>query len=376
MFMEVWTMATEKKWQLDLGEYIRQGEPAQAEKSESWQIAIGLQQVDGLETSDYLLATAKDHIEGKIDIKEAQRRIVSYYEAADQRQYFENDTAEADIVSSRITELLGENTFQFSPAEFQNIHKRLFTGIIDHAGMWRTYNISKAEWVLNGKSVVYAPWQSIRDTLDYDFEKERVFSYGSLTLEEIIQHLASFTSGIWQIHPFCEGNTRTTAVFILKYMKAFGLSIDNEVFKNHSWYFRNALVRANYNDLQNNIHATTNFLEQFFENLLLGTDHELKNRYLHIDFDDWQQSTAVQSATDHIPKCQNGTLECTLEELALLRLLAEHPGFTQRELQEKTGRSLRTIKRTMIALQNKGYIQRTGGKRYGKRQVLVDFKKN
>lgn len=132
-------MANEKKWQLDLGEYIRQGEPAQAEKSESWQIAIGLQQVDGLETSDYLLATAKDHIEGKIDIKEAQRRIVSYYEAADQRQYFENDTAEADIVSSRITELLGENTFQFSPVEFQNIHKRLFTGIIDHAGMWRTY---------------------------------------------------------------------------------------------------------------------------------------------------------------------------------------------------------------------------------------------
>ena len=135
-------------------------------------------------------------------------------------------------------------------------------------------------------------------------------------------------------------------------------------------------MRANYNDLQNNIHATTNFLEQFFENLLLGTDHELKNRYLHIDFDDWQQSTDAQSATDHIPKCQNGTLECTLEELALLRLLVEHPGFTQRELQEKTGRSLRTIKRTMIALQNKGYIQRTGGKRYGKRQVLVDFKKN
>lgn len=300
MFMEVWTMANEKKWQLDLGEYIRQGEPAQAEKSESWQIAIGLQQVDGLETSDYLLATAKDHIEGKIDIKEAQRRIVSYYEAADQRQYFENDTAEADIVSSRITELLGENTFQFSSVEFQNIHKRLFTGIIDHAGMWRTYNISKAEWVLNGKSVVYAPWQSIRDTLDYDFEKERVFSYGSLTLEEIIQHLASFTSGIWQIHPFCEGNTRTTAVFILKYMKTFGLSIDNEAFKNHSWYFRNALVRANYNDLQNNVHATTNYLEHFFENLLLGTNHELKNRYLHIDFDDWQQSTDAQSATDHI----------------------------------------------------------------------------
>ncbi len=135
-------------------------------------------------------------------------------------------------------------------------------------------------------------------------------------------------------------------------------------------------MRANYNDLQNNIHATTNFLEQFFENLLLGTDHELKNRYLHIDFDDWQQSTAAQSATDHIPKCQNGTLECTLEELALFRLLAEHPGFIQRELQEKTGRSLRTIKRTMIALQNKSYIQRTGGKRYGKRQVLVDFKKN
>ena len=361
-------MDEKKKWQLDLNEYIRQGEPEQVEKSEAWQIAIGLQQVDGLTTSDYLLNTAKDHIEGKIDIKEAQKRIYSYYEEQSERKEVEKDTEEADIVSARITELLGEKTFQFSPAEYQTIHRRLFDGVFSYAGQFRTYNITKKEWVLNGNTVIYASWESIRDTLDYDFSTEKQFSYEGVSLSETIRHLAKFTSDIWQIHPFCEGNTRATAVFIIKYMKTFGLNVENEAFKDHSWYFRNALVRANYNDLKQGIHATTKFLEAFFSNLILGTEYELKNRYLHVEY-------VPQSIISKVPKVQNDTLKCTLEELAVIQAMLEKPTITQTELKDRTGKSLSTVKRIVSSLQEKGYICRTNGKRYGKWEVLVQFPK-
>lgn len=277
-------MADEEKWKLDLNEYIRQGEPERTEKSEAWQISIGLQQVDGLSISDYLLDTAKEHIEGKINIKEAQKRIYAYYEERSDRKEMEESTEEADIVSARITELLGEKAFRFSPVEYRNIHRRMFEGVFPHAGQFRTYNITKKEWILNGGTVIYASWESIRDTLDYDFRMEKQFSYEGLSMEEYIRHLAKFTSDIWQIHPFCEGNTRTTAVFIIKYMKTFGMDVENNAFKNNSWYFRNALVRANYNDFRNGIHATTQYLELFFSNLLSGTEYELKNRVMHVNY--------------------------------------------------------------------------------------------
>lgn len=272
-----------KPWQFDLEEYIRQGEAGKAEKSCAWKTAIGLQDVDGLQTSAYLLETAKEHIEGYIDIDTAQKRIDSYYETRTERREEEKGTEEADRVAARITQILSEKTFQFSPAEYRMIHKRLFFGIYDHAGMTRTYNITKKEWVLHGKSVFYASADSINATLEYDFGQEKQFSYKGLSLQESVRHLAKFTSDIWQIHPFCEGNTRTTAVFIVKYLKTFGFHINNDAFAEHSWYFRNALVRANYNDLTRGIHATTEYLEHFFGNLLLGTDYELKNRNLVID---------------------------------------------------------------------------------------------
>ena len=272
-----------KPWQFDLEEYVRQGEAGKAEKSCAWKTAIGLQDVDGLETSAYLLETAKEHIEGYIDIDTARKRIDSYYETRTERREEEKGTEEADRVAARITQILSEKTFQFSPAEYRMIHKRLFFGIYDHAGMTRTYNITKKEWVLHGKSVFYASADSINATLEYDFGQEKQFSYKGLSLQESVRHLAKFTSDIWQIHPFCEGNTRTTAVFIVKYLKTFGFHINNDAFAEHSWYFRNALVRANYNDLTRGIHATTEYLEHFFGNLLLGTDYELKNRNLVID---------------------------------------------------------------------------------------------
>lgn len=272
-----------KPWQFDLEEYIRQGEAGKAEKSCAWKTAIGLQDVDGLETSAYLLETAKEHIEGYIDIDTARKRIDSYYETRTERREEEKGTEEADRVAARITQILSEKTFQFSPAEYRMIHKRLFFGIYDHAGMTRTYNITKKEWVLHGKSVFYASTDSINATLEYDFGQEKQFSYKGLSLQESVRHLAKFTSDIWQIHPFCEGNTRTTAVFIVKYLKTFGFHINNDAFAEHSWYFRNALVRANYNDLTRGIHATTEYLEYFFGNLLLGLEYELKNRNLVID---------------------------------------------------------------------------------------------
>ena len=363
-------MPEDKRWQFELEEYIRQGEPEQAEKSEAWQIAIGLQQVDGLKTSSYLLDTAKEHIEGKISIDEAQKRIQSYYEERTDRKETEDETKEADIVSSRITQLLGEKTFQFSPAEWMTIHRRLFEGVFDHAGKIRTYNITKKEWVLKGETVIYASWNGIKDTLDYDFRTEKEFSYERLSLNESIKHLVKFASDIWQIHPFAEGNTRATAVFIIKYMKTFGLKVDNDAFKKHSWYFRNALVRANYNDLKNGIHATTKYLEMFFSNLLMGTDYELKNRYMHVDYVAEQNNTESQSINSKVPMVQNDTLKCTLEEMAVIRLISENPVITQKELVNATGKSISTVKRIMSSLQEKGYIRRVNGKRYGKWEVL------
>ena len=356
-------MAQEHDWQYDLDEYIRQGEPDRSEKSAVWQTAIGLQDVDNLQTSDYLLKTAKEHIEGKIDIATAQKRIYSYYEQWDVRITAEQDTKEADIVAARIAELLSEKTFQFSPAELQSIHRRLFTGVFKSAGQFRTYNISKKEWVLNGESVFYAAFYSIRDTLDYDFGQEKAFSYVELDAAQAIKHISKFISGIWQIHPFCEGNTRTTAVFMIKYLQTFGFQVSNEVFADNSWYFRNALVRANYNNLQNDVHSTTIFLEQFMENLLTGAQHKLKNRYMHIDY-----SETAQSANPEISKCRN----CTLEELALLREISNNPHITQKALAEAIGKSERTVKSRTVELQDKGLLRRKNGKRNGQWEVLVD----
>lgn len=358
-----------ENWKVDLEEYIRQGEPDKIDRSNAWKTAIGLQDVDGLKTSEYLLDTAKEHIEGKISIIDADKRIQSYYEERKSRNEIVSDTEEADVVSVRIAKILGEKTFQFSPAELQNIHKKLFRGVFEHAGEIRTYNITKKEWVLKGETVYYASYDSIRETLNYDFQQEKSFSYDALTLEESIKHFSTFTSDIWQIHPFCEGNTRTTAVFIIKYLKTFGFDIENDEFAANSWYFRNALVRANYNDWQNGVHATSKYLDMFFENLLLNRGNLLKNRHLHIGY----CGEEIQSAKTGDLKCQNGTLELSLEELAVLKVLKEKPTVTQRDLAMLTGKSERTIKRRTVELQEKGYICRENGKRNGKWVVKVDF---
>ncbi len=358
-------------WQFELEEYVRQGEPSRVEKSEAWQTAIGLQAVDGLQTSAYLLDTAKAHIEGEINIDEAQKRIESYYEERGDRLDKEDQTKEADIVSARIAKLLSERTFRFSPAEWISIHRRLFEGVFPHAGQIRDYNLTKKEWVLRGDTVTYTSWSIIKETMDYDFGVEKQFSYEGLSMDAIIKHFAKFTSDIWQIHPFCEGNTRATAVFMIKYMKTLGLDVDNAPFEKHSWYFRNALVRANYNQIQRGVHATTKFLERFYTNLLQGTHYELRNRHMHVDYFDEEEM--LQSTILREPKYQFDTLEGTLEEKEILNYLEKYPKATQDELAMRIGKSPSTVKRLMASLQEKHYIRRVGGKRYGSWEVLVDL---
>lgn len=262
-------------------EYIKLGEPEKKEKSFAWQTAIGLQDIDRLKPSSYLIEIAKQNIEGSITIDEAKFRIDNYYTTETVRDG--NDrTEEADKVSVRIAKILSEKAFTFSPAEYIIIHKRLFEGIYPHAGKIRDYNITKAEWVLNGETVLYTSADSIRATLNYDFDQEKQFSYQGLNPPQAVQHITAFVSGLWQIHPFGEGNTRTTAVFFIKYLRTLGFEINNTLFAEHSWYFRNALVRANYNDYKNNIHATKEYLERFFGNLLLDENNTLRNKDLMV----------------------------------------------------------------------------------------------
>ncbi len=263
-------------------EYLRESEPDKAHKGYAWSTAIGLQAVDGLKPSKYLIDTAIQNIEGKITMKEAQSLIDSYYEERPVHLSDDERTEEADKVSSRIAEILSETAFSFSPNAYISIHRKLFQGIYKHAGKIRDYNITKKEWVLDGATVMYGSVSELRVTLEYDFSQEKDFSYKGLSMDEIIHHLAVFVSRLWQIHIFGEGNTRTTAVFFIKYLRTLGFSAANDIFAENAWYFRNALVRANYTNLQKGIHETTEYLEAFLRNLLLNEKNELHNRNLHI----------------------------------------------------------------------------------------------
>ena len=263
-------------------EYLRESEPDKAHKGYAWSTAIGLQAVDGLKPSKYLIDTAIKNIEGKITMKEAQNLIDSYYEERPVHLSDDERTEEADKVSLRIAEILSEIAFSFSPNEYIAIHRKLFQGIYNHAGKIRDYNITKREWVLDGATVMYGSASELRATFEYDFSQEKDFSYKGLSMDEIIHHLAVFISRLWQIHIFGEGNTRTTAVFFIKYLRTLGFAATNDIFAENAWYFRNALVRANYTNLQKGIHETTEYLELFLRNLLLNEQNELQNRNLHI----------------------------------------------------------------------------------------------
>ena len=275
-------MSENKELYLDFDEYIRQGEPEQRVKAGYWQTAIGLQAVDGLKTSEYLQQTARRNIEGEITIDEARELVNHYYVTKMAHDANDEDKEEADRVSSNIVKVLSSPTFDFSTGGYQAVHRRVFGGVMKHAGELRKYDITKKEWVLEGDTVLYLNWEDLRRAMDYDLEQERAYSYKGKTQDEMIGHLTHFVSKLWQIHAFCEGNTRTTAVFTIQYLRSLGFNVNNEQFARHSWYFRNALVRANYRNVAKGIEYTPIYLERFFRNLLLGEQWDLRNRYLHI----------------------------------------------------------------------------------------------
>ena len=402
-------MAKKKSpYELDFEEYIRNSEPAKKEKTYAWTTAIGLQQVDGLTPSKYLFETAKRNIDGEISVAEATSIIDSYYESKTDRSGNDNErTEEADKVSSRIAQILSEKSFNFSPSYLIALHGRLFAGIFKFAGKIRDYDISKKEWVLDGDSVMYGAAFELKAALDYDFEQERHFSYKNLTLEETVKHITFFVSRLWQIHAFGEGNTRTTAVFTIKYLRSLGFNADNELFAENSWYFRNALVRANYNNLQKGIHENQEFLEKFFRNLLLGEHNELKNRFLHIRAKDFLEikendknvtanygkvTANNENDTRNVKKVsvndknvtrnvtvksenisvnnKNITVKLTKTQKDILNLIKENPCITQNEIASKLNIARETVNRNMKKLQQEKIIQRLGADKNGSWKIL------
>ena len=349
----------------ELEGYLRQGEPGKAEKARAWRAAIGLQQVDGLKPSEYLISTAKQNIEGDITIEEVKQRIDSYYiEHPAQPDAYR--TEEADKVSARIAEILGEQTFTFSSTGYIGIHRRLFQGTYPFAGRIRDYNITKPEWVLNGETVLYASADSLKAALDHDIEQEKKFSYKGLDPQGVVEHLAQFVSNLWQIHPFGEGNTRTTAVFLMKYLHKLGYkAVNNDLFAAHSWYFRNALVRANYEHVGAAIHKTDRLLFRFLSNLLLNERHELSNRALHVHFVDPRSAPVdpVKFENDLVT-AQNDLVNDPVK-LSILHHLMLDRKANYAELAERTGCSSATIKRHLQLLKRAGIIERIGSDKTG-----------
>lgn len=347
-------------------EYIKNVPPTRKELGQAWQTAIGLQDVDGLKPSEYLYETAKKNIDGEISIDEAGKLINSYYESKSVRLENELRTEEADKVSARIARILSDNSFTFSPTQYISIHRELFMGIYPHAGKIRDYNISKKEWVLDGDTVSYGNASDLMEILEYDFSQERKFRFNGLTMEETIRHLAQFISRIWQIHIFGEGNTRTTAVFSIKYFRILGFNVENNLFAENSWYFRNALVRANYNNIKEGIYETTEFLEKFLKNLILNENNELHNREMHISH------TFLLGYEELTGDPINDPINLNDREQSIINLLRNDSTLTRNDMAEKLNCSDSTIKRLLKAMVEKGIIKRIGSNKKGEWIILIN----
>ena len=321
----------DKELYINFDEYIRQGEPQKRERADAWRVAIGLQAVDGLKTSEYLQETARRNIEGEITIDEARELVKQYYIKKTAHDEGDEDMEEADRVSSNISKLLQTDAFTYSVAGLAAIHRAIFEGVFKRAGQFRDYDISKKEWVLRGDSVLYGRWQDLRMAVEYDLEQEREFNYTALNKDQMVEHLVKFVAGLWQIHPFGEGNTRTTAIFTIKYLRSQGFSVNNDLFERHSWYFRNALVRANYRNMKKGISYEPIFLVRFFRNLLLGENNTLKNRYMMIDApEDWKMPESEQAANKN-----RTSTEQVAEQVRALVLSIGKDQLTLKQMMEK-----------------------------------------
>lgn len=213
---------------------------------------------------------------------------------------------------------------------------------------------------MDGDTFSYGGAIDLRETLDYDFSQERDFKFNGLTMDETIHHLAVFISRLWQIHAFGEGNTRTTAVFFFKYLRMLGFDAENDMFAENSWYFRNALVRANYTNIKEGIYETTEFLEKFLRNLLLGEKHELHNREMHV------RGEFLLGHADPI----NDPIKLDERESRIIELLREDPSLTRAGMAEQLGCSDSTVKRILQNLVAKGAIKRIGSNKKGEWIIL------
>ncbi|MBR4546464.1 MAG: Fic family protein [Paludibacteraceae bacterium] len=342
-------------YQPDFEEYIRQGEPGKKERAQIWRTAIGLQQVDGLETSDYLKQTVRRNIEGEISIDEVQRLVKEYYVSKTNHEPDDDDKQEADLVTGNIGKILSTKTLDFSTNGYVSLHRRIFAGVFKHAGQIRDYDFTKSEFVLRGDTVSYLNCEDLRRALDYEIDKEKQFDYSGLSSDEMIEHIAKFVSDIWQIHAFKEGNTRTTAVFAIQYLRSVGYKVNNDMFAAHSWYFRNALVRANYKNAVQGINYESIYLERFFRNLLLGEQWDLRSRYLVINP---PAEYAVQprmdsgSVTENVTENPRNVTENVIENLSerqqkIIRLVKEYPFATTGIMADRLNVSVMTIRRDM-----------------------------
>ena len=352
----------DKQYQLDFEQYITQGEPEKGQNCIAWQTAIGLQAVDGLKTSDVLVDAARRNIEGELSIEEVRSLINSYYDSKEGR--LENEESEeADKVSINIRNILASKAFTFSVMEYIGLHGKIFEGVFKHAGEIRTRNITKKEWILDGDTVYYANADMIMRTLEYDFDKERAFNYVGLEPSAMIKHFSRFISNIWQVHPFREGNTRTTAVFAIKYLSSIGFDVSNDAFFENSWYFRNALVRANYSNVKKHISLNTEYLEKFFENLLLGKKNPLRNRYLHI--------RNLPINTDNLPiNTDNLPINNTCRQI--LSLLEDNPNLTYDEIALKIMKTRETVRANLRKLEELNLIKRIGSRKTGYWEVFIN----
>lgn len=359
-------MEYEEKYQ-EFEQYLRSSEPDKVQRAKNWSIAIGLQQVDGLTPSDFLMAQAKENIEGKISAEDVHQKLEEYYKQKDIREKAEADrTLEADGVSERINSLLSQKAFTFSPMALAHIHSYLFKGILPHAGLFRTYNISKNQWILDGDTIEYGNAGNLMELLTFDFSEEKKYDYSIHSAHEAINHIARFISGIWQIHAFGEGNTRTTAVFLIKYLRSFGFDVNNESFAKHSWFFRNALVRSQYENIPNGVHRTFEPLERFMNFAVFGVPTDLRNRTLHIKWNNDKR----QNDVSYDAKRQNDVLETpssltthlSLKEMAVIKAIHENPQISISAIANKTGLSKRTVDRAIASLKENSILSRIGAK--------------
>lgn len=270
----------EKKWDSSVNEYEEQYTASNYQKQLQWDMAIGLQEVDNLKPSKYLEQLAEENIGGSKAIKEVENNLRKYYLEKQANNDINYNELECDFVSTRIVELLQENNFELSVDYLKYIHKYLFQDVYEFAGNFRNVDITKQEKILNNDSVAYGDYKTLKESLDYDISLELEKNYKNMSVVDVIKNITEFSSKIWQVHPFREGNTRATAVFIEKYLISLGYSVNNNLFKDKSIYFRNALVRSNYYNNYLNIKEDNSYLIKFYENLLLGKNNNLHSEDL------------------------------------------------------------------------------------------------